>query len=81
MKDLPATVLTATVWTYWFCVGVMVVRIRRKTRKLSGVVPKQRLEQFMWLVWVPLVLAWMALPYLAATAPAPGAARAHTALP
>ena len=67
MTDLPATVLTATVWTYWFCVGVMVVRIRRKTRKLSGVVPKQRLEQFMWMVWVPLVVAWMALPYLAAT--------------
>ena len=67
MTDLPATVLTATVWTYWFCVGVMIVRIRRKTRKLSGVVPKQRLEQFMWVVWVPLVFAWMALPYLAAT--------------
>ena len=66
MKDLPATVLTATIWTYWFCVGVMVVRVRRRTRKLSGVVPKQRLEQFMWLIWVPLVFAWMALPYLAA---------------
>lgn len=72
MKDLPATVLTATIWTYWFCVGVMVVRVRRRTRRLSGVVPEQRLEQFMWLVWVPLVVAWMTLPYLAATgAPAP----------
>jgi protein-S-isoprenylcysteine O-methyltransferase Ste14 len=67
MNDLPATVLTATIWTYWFCVGVMVVRIRRRTRKLSGVVPGQRLEQVMWLIWVPLVVAWMALPYLAAT--------------
>jgi protein-S-isoprenylcysteine O-methyltransferase Ste14 len=71
MRDLPATLLTATIWTYWFCVGVMVVRIRRKTRKLSGVVPKQRLEQFMWVVWVPLVFAWMALPYLAATSARP----------
>ena len=43
MKDFPATVLTATIWTYWFCVGVMAVRVRRRTRKLSGVVPKQRL--------------------------------------
>ena len=48
-------------------VGIMVVRVRRKTRKLSGVVPKQRLEQFMWVIWVPLVFAWMALPYLAAS--------------
>lgn len=67
MKDFPATVLTATIWTYWFCVGVMVVRVRRRTRKLSGVVPKQPLERVMWLIWVPLVFAWMALPYLAAT--------------
>jgi hypothetical protein len=39
MKDLPATVLAATIWTYWVCVGVMAVRVRRRTRKLSGVVP------------------------------------------
>lgn len=76
MKDLPAAVLTATIWTYWFYVGVLIVRIRRKTRKLSGVVPKRRLEQAMWVVWVPLVCAWMALPYLAATS-----ARSPWALP
>jgi protein-S-isoprenylcysteine O-methyltransferase Ste14 len=67
MGDLPAMVLAATIWTYWFCVGVMVVRVRRRTRKLSGVVPKQRLEQLMWMVWVPLVVVWMTLPYLAAS--------------
>jgi protein-S-isoprenylcysteine O-methyltransferase Ste14 len=67
MKDLQAAVLTATIWTYWLCVVVMVVRVRRKTRRRSGVVPQQRLERLMWLVWVPLVVAWMTLPYLAAT--------------
>lgn len=67
MKDLPAAVLTATIWAYWLGVGVMIVRVRRKTRKRSGVVPQQRVEQLMWLVWVPVVLAWMVLPYLAAT--------------
>jgi protein-S-isoprenylcysteine O-methyltransferase Ste14 len=67
MSDLPGLVLAATIWAYWACVGVMIVRVRRRTRKLSGIVPKQRLEQFMWLVWVPLVIAWMTLPYLAAT--------------
>jgi len=66
MIDLPATVLTITISAYWFCVGVMIVRVRRKHRKHSGVVPEQRLEQLMWLVWVPLVVAWIALPYLAA---------------
>lgn len=67
MKDLPATVLATTIWTYWFCVGVMAVRVRRRTRRLAGVVPQQRLEQLMWTVWVPLVVAWMVLPYLAAS--------------
>ena len=67
VMDLPPAVLTATIWTYWLCVGVMIVRVRRKHRKHSGVVPKQRLERLMWLVWVPVVVAWIALPYLAAT--------------
>lgn len=67
MTDLPCIALAATVWAYWTCVGVMMVRLRRRTRKLSGIVPSQRVEQLMWLVWVPLVLAWMVFPYLAAT--------------
>lgn len=67
MTDLPCFALAATVWTYWICVGAMMVRLRHRTRKLSGIVPSQRIEQVMWLVWVPLVAAWMVLPYLAAT--------------
>jgi protein-S-isoprenylcysteine O-methyltransferase Ste14 len=71
MKDLPCLVLAATVWTYWTCVGAMIVRVRRRTRKLSGIVPTQRVEQFMWIVWVPLVAAWVSFPYLAATHSSP----------
>lgn len=67
MKDVPAAVLTATIWAYWLCVGVMIARVRRRTRRAPGVVPKQGLERMMWLVWAPLVVAWLALPYLAAT--------------
>jgi protein-S-isoprenylcysteine O-methyltransferase Ste14 len=66
MKDLPCIVMAATVCAYWVCVGAMIVRVRRRTRKLSGIVPSQRLEQLMWIVWVPLVAAWMLLPYVAA---------------
>jgi protein-S-isoprenylcysteine O-methyltransferase Ste14 len=63
--------LAATVWVYWGCVGAMIVRVRRRTRKLSGIVPSQRVEQFMWFIWVPLVAAWMTLPYIAATPASP----------
>ncbi len=66
MKDLPALVVAVTVWAYWTRVGVMSYRLKRRTRRLAGVVPQQRLEQGMWLVWVPLVALWMALPLLAA---------------
>jgi len=73
MGDLPLVLLTATIWTYWIGVGAMIVRMRRRTRRLVGVVPEQRREQVMWLIWVPLVAAWNALPYLALT-------RAHAPL-
>jgi len=63
--------LATTVWVYWLCVGAMIVRVRRRTRKLSGIVPSQRVEQFMWIVWAPLVVAWMSLPSLAATRQGP----------
>jgi len=65
MGDLPLLLLTATIWTYWFSVGFMIVRLRRKTRKLVGLVPEQQVERFMWLVFVPLIAAWCVLPYLA----------------
>jgi len=71
MKDLPCIALAATVWAYWVCVGAMIVRTRRRTRKLSGIVPLQRMEQFMWTIWVPLVAAWMVLPYVAASSASP----------
>jgi len=65
MRDLPGVVLTATVWAYWLGVGMMIVRARRKTHRLAGLVPEQRLERFMWIIWVPLVALWISLPYLA----------------
>jgi len=71
MRDLPCIALAATVWVYWCCVGAMIVRVRRRNRKLSGIVPIQRVEQLMWVVWVPLVAAWMILPYLAASPAGP----------
>jgi protein-S-isoprenylcysteine O-methyltransferase Ste14 len=65
--DIPALVLTATIWVYWFAVGAMVVRARRKTRQLAGLVPEQRLERRMWLVLVPTIVLWIVLPWLALT--------------
>jgi protein-S-isoprenylcysteine O-methyltransferase Ste14 len=64
-SDLPAVLLTLTVSCYWFGVGCMIVRARRRSSDLAGLVPEQPLERAMWVVWVPLVIAWIVLPWLA----------------
>jgi protein-S-isoprenylcysteine O-methyltransferase Ste14 len=73
VTDWPGVLVVATIWSYWIGVGVMIVRVHRRTRKLGGLVPEQPLERAMWLVWVPLIAAWLTLPYLALV-------RTHTSL-
>jgi protein-S-isoprenylcysteine O-methyltransferase Ste14 len=65
MRDIPLLILALAVSGYWVGVGRMVIRVQRKTRHGVGLVPQQRREQLMWLVWVPLVVAWIALPWVA----------------
>ncbi len=65
MHDLPLLVVALTVSLYWIGVGAMIVRVRRHLRTDAGLVPEQARERLMWLVWVPLVAAWIALPWLA----------------
>ena len=65
MRDIPLLMLALTVSAYWLGVGRMVVRVRRKTRHDVGVIPQKPKERLMWIVWVPLVAAWIALPWLA----------------
>ena len=65
MNDLQAVLLAIVICAYWSYVGALAVRVRRRTRKLAGIVPSQPLEQAMWLLWVPLVRARRLLPGLA----------------
>jgi protein-S-isoprenylcysteine O-methyltransferase Ste14 len=64
--DTPALALAVTIWAYWTCVGALAVRVRRRTRKLVGILPSQPIERLMWAIWVPLVASWAIQPYLAA---------------
>jgi len=63
--DIPGTITAVTVSAYWLGIGVMIVRVRRHTHRMAGVVPGQRVERLMWLAWLPLAAAWIALPWLA----------------
>lgn len=68
MRDVPSLMLGITMAVYWCCVGAMVVRVSRRGNRADRVlIPKQRRERFMWLVWVPLVVAWVAMPLIART--------------
>jgi protein-S-isoprenylcysteine O-methyltransferase Ste14 len=81
--DIPALVLTATIWVYWFAVGAMVVRARRKTRQLAGLVPEQPLERRIVLPWLALTRAQpplLALPEFTRNVPAYAALRWVAAL-
>jgi len=65
MPDLPLLILALTVTYYWGRVGQMVRRARRRSNDLAGLVPEQAEERRVWLVLVPLIAAWIALPWLA----------------
>jgi protein-S-isoprenylcysteine O-methyltransferase Ste14 len=63
--DIAGTIIAATVVAYWLGIGTMIVRVRRHTHSGVGVVPEQRMERVMWLIWLPLAGAWIALAFLA----------------
>jgi protein-S-isoprenylcysteine O-methyltransferase Ste14 len=52
------------VWSYWLSVLVMILRSRLKLKTAAGAVPKTGLEGWLWLIWVPTVIAWLVLPGL-----------------
>jgi protein-S-isoprenylcysteine O-methyltransferase Ste14 len=64
LPDVPLLVVALTISAYWLRVGAMVVRARRKQRRDVGVVPERASERAMWLLFVPTVAAWCALPWL-----------------
>lgn len=65
MRDIPLLILALAVSGYWVGVARMVIRVQRRTRHGVGLVPEQARERLMWLVWVPLVVAWIGLPWIA----------------
>ena len=73
LGDPPAAIITATIWIYWLCVGFMIARARRQKHDLAGLVPEKRFERALWLILVPVIVAWIVLPWLALT-------RTHPAL-
>jgi protein-S-isoprenylcysteine O-methyltransferase Ste14 len=67
MPDAPLLVVALAIWVYWLRVGAMVIRARRRGHHDVGVIPERAGERVLWLVVVPTIVAWIALPTLALT--------------
>ena len=68
MTDLPILITVVTICAYWFGVGVMIVRVKRHSRDVALLSPKQPLERLMGLIFLPIVALWVAVPWLAQSA-------------
>jgi protein-S-isoprenylcysteine O-methyltransferase Ste14 len=68
VPDVPGLILTATIWMYYgVSIPLLVARVRRRSGNPVGLLPELRLERAMWVLWTPLMAAWIVLPYLALT--------------
>ena len=64
-RDYPLLIVALVISAYWLRVGAMIVRARRRQHHDVGVIPEQAGERAMWLVVVPVIACWVALPWVA----------------
>jgi protein-S-isoprenylcysteine O-methyltransferase Ste14 len=65
VSDTPLIIVAVAIWTYWAIVLLMAAGQQFAGRRNAGLVPTDRRERLMWLVWVPVIVAWNVLPALA----------------
>jgi protein-S-isoprenylcysteine O-methyltransferase Ste14 len=70
-EDLPLFLLACTVVLYWGTVALLVLAKRFRHGRSAGLLPSHSYERRLWLLIVPVVLAWVLFPILAATSHAP----------
>src|SRR5258708_3572457 len=63
MRDLLAALLCGALWAYWSGALVKAIVLRLRHGRAAGLFwPRQPVEQAMWPIWVPVVVAWNVLP-------------------
>ncbi len=63
MQNVPTLLIGLIVSFYWSYVGYMVWRVRRDAGNVGKVlVPAQRREKLMWILWVPVIAGWGSTP-------------------
>jgi protein-S-isoprenylcysteine O-methyltransferase Ste14 len=66
MSDWPAALLAAALWAYWSAAIAKAIVLRLRHGRAAGLFwPRKPAERWMWPIWVPVVVAWNLLPWLA----------------
>jgi len=66
MPHFPALILALVLTTYWGRVLRLVYKIHHQTGRAAHLKPPEPLGLLLRLLWVPIVIIWISLPYLAA---------------
>jgi len=69
MTHIPALIIGIIVTGYWARVMRLVYKTRRRTGHAANFAPPEPLGQILRLIWVPLVLVWIAHPWLVGILP------------
>src|SRR5262245_13597921 len=65
-QDLPTLVSGMTVISSWTSLASTGVRVSGNAGRVGRVlIPVRSVERLLWMIWVPLVFAWMSLPLIA----------------
>lgn len=65
----PAYAVGVIVLLYWSYVVAKLIRVRRRSAWRAAAIPRQPLERVMWVVWIPLVVLWISLPFVSENQP------------
>jgi protein-S-isoprenylcysteine O-methyltransferase Ste14 len=63
--DLPSAILSMTLSAYWAGVAITALVNRWQHGRSAGIWPSSRAERFLWPTWVPVIVLWNVLPWLA----------------
>ncbi len=64
-RDIPLLLLASAVVLYWTTVVLLALAKRLRHGRSAGLLPSHPYERRLWLLIVPVVVAWVALPILA----------------
>jgi protein-S-isoprenylcysteine O-methyltransferase Ste14 len=64
-KNWPALMIGIIISIYWLRVMIMVRQSPKKTGHGANLVPPERLGRVLRLVWVPVIVLWILLPFVA----------------